>query len=39
LPELSPEPDAVAASGWALGEGEEDEKIIIDETVLRAEFT
>jgi phage terminase large subunit-like protein len=33
LPELSPEPDAVAASGWALGEGEEDEKIIIDETV------
>lgn len=31
LPELSPEPDAVVASGWALGEGEEDEKIVIDE--------
>jgi phage terminase large subunit-like protein len=31
LPELSPEPDAVAASGWAMGEDANDDAVVIEE--------
>jgi phage terminase large subunit-like protein len=33
MPDLSPEPDAAPASGWDLGEGDEEEALVIDESV------